>query len=595
MRFRSSPSPAGEVFAVTGVNTVSFGIAASPASKDGLLGFGVERVDLTTGLVHVMDGFKVFASVIPHPTPGEKVSTFDHPVQSFLWDDFTAEEDQQYTYRFHPVKGQPGNLDRTAAPLTITIRTEPLYTTGPHDVFFNRGVASSQYYTEEFGTAPIATLDPAKQSAALAWLTRHLQEALLRFIDDTPAGDQLLGCFYEFHHLPVLTAFSNAIDRGVDVRLIVDAKVNEYTDKDGVHHESFPRNVNKAAIAQAGIPDGPGGNVIYRQARASDIAHNKFIVRRVGGTQATEVWSGSTNVSLGGISGQTNVGHWIRDPATAASFAQYWQLLSGDPGGAVADSTAQKKQKNAAFESAVQALSEVPADLSTAPPGVTPIFSPRPDATALTSYAALLDSAHHHGAITLAFGISKPIKDALADNTAASPLVFMLLEKQDSPGKGATAFVRLRAANNVYEAWGSYLQDPVYQWAKETNAGALGLNEHVMYIHCKFMLVDPLGADPVIVTGSANFSIASITDNDENMVIVRGNQRAADIYFTEFNRLFNHYYFRSITEDLHRHHHTNDASLFLIEGADWQDKYAPGSFKSKRLGLYTTMSGTQTL
>jgi phosphatidylserine/phosphatidylglycerophosphate/cardiolipin synthase-like enzyme len=595
MRFLSGPSPAGEVFAVTGVNTVSFGIAASPASKDGLLGFGVERVDLTTGLVHVMDGFKVFASVIPHPTPGEKVSTFDHPVQSFVWDDFTAEEDQQYTYRFHPVKGQPGNLDRTAAPLTITIRTEPLYTAGPHDVFFNRGVASSQYYTEEFGTAPIATLDPAKQSAALAWLTRHLQEALLRFIDDTPAGDQLLGCFYEFHHPPVLTAFRNAIDRGVDVRLIVDAKVNEYTDKDGVHHESFPRNANKAAIAQAGIPDGPGGNVIYRQARASDIAHNKFIVRRVGGTQATEVWSGSTNVSLGGISGQTNVGHWIRDPATAASFAQYWQLLSDDPGGAAADSTAQKKQKNAAFESAVQALSDVPTDLSTAPPGVTPIFSPRPDATALTSYAALLDSAHHHGAITLAFGISKPIKDALADNTAASPLVFMLLEKQDAPGKGATAFVRLRAANNVYEAWGSYLHDPVYQWAKETNAGALGLNEHVMYIHCKFMLVDPLGADPVIVTGSANFSTASITDNDENMVIVRGNQRAADIYFTEFNRLFNHYYFRSITEDLRRHHHTNDASLFLIEGAGWQDKYAPGTFKSKRLGLYTTMSGTQTL
>ncbi len=32
------------------------------------------------------------------------------------------------------------------------------------------------------------------------------------------------------------------------------------------------------------------------------------------------------------------------------------------------------------------------------------------------------------------------------------------------------------------------------------------------------------------------------------MQFVRGNLRVADIYFTEFNRLFNHYYFRSVTE-----------------------------------------------
>ncbi len=67
-------------------------------------------------------------------------------------------------------------------------------------------------------------------------------------------------------------------------------------------------------------------------------------------------------------------------------------------------------------------------------------------------------------------------------------------------------------------------------------------------MHCKFLLHDPLGADPIVVTGSANFSEASTTGNDENMVIVRGDRRVADIYFTEFNRLFNHYYFRAVVE-----------------------------------------------
>jgi phosphatidylserine/phosphatidylglycerophosphate/cardiolipin synthase-like enzyme len=44
------------------------------------------------------------------------------------------------------------------------------------------------------------------------------------------------------------------------------------------------------------------------------------------------------------------------------------------------------------------------------------------------------------------------------------------------------------------------------------------------------MLVDPLCDDPLIITGSANFSDASTTKNDENMLVIRGDTRVADIY-----------------------------------------------------------------
>ena len=37
-----------------------------------------------------MRGFKVFHSIIPNPDKNTQVSTWDHPVQSFVWDDFTA-------------------------------------------------------------------------------------------------------------------------------------------------------------------------------------------------------------------------------------------------------------------------------------------------------------------------------------------------------------------------------------------------------------------------------------------------------------------------------------------------------------------------
>src|SRR5215207_1810322 len=64
--------------------------------------------------------------------------------------------------------------------------------------------------------------------------------ALLRFIRSAKPNDGLLCCFYEFRYAPVAEELKKAVDRGVDVRIIVDAKVNEYTDSKGNFHESLP-------------------------------------------------------------------------------------------------------------------------------------------------------------------------------------------------------------------------------------------------------------------------------------------------------------------------------------------------------------------
>ena len=58
------------------------------------------------------------------------------------------------------------------------------------------------------------------------------------------------------------------------------------------------------------------------------------------------------------------------------------------------------------------------------------------------------------------------------------------------------------------------------------------------------MLVDPLGDEPIVIAGSANFSEASTDQNDENMLIIKGNRRVADIYLGEFMRLYSHHAFR---------------------------------------------------
>lgn len=80
------------------------------------------------------------------------------------------------------------------------------------------------------------------------------------------------------------------------------------------------------------------------------------------------------------------------------------------------------------------------------------------------------------------------------------------------------------------------------------------------------------------------------------MLIIRGNRRVADIYFTEFNRLFFHCYYRSVVELTSRLRDKkprppNEAPQFLKETPqEWLGAYAPGKFKAKRVEMFTTMS-----
>jgi phosphatidylserine/phosphatidylglycerophosphate/cardiolipin synthase-like enzyme len=91
------------------------------------------------------------------------------------------------------------------------------------------------------------------------------------------------------------------------------------------------------------------------------------------------------------------------------------------------------------------------------------------------------------------------------------------------------------------------------------------------------MLVDPLGDDPMVIAGSANFSAPSTDQNDENMLIVRGNRRVAEIYLGEFMRLYSHHAFReSLTfQDA-------NATPKPLRTDDWWRNYFGGSSRSLR-------------
>jgi len=103
----------------------------------------------------------------------------------------------------------------------------------------------------------------------------------------------------------------------------------------------------------------------------------------------------------------------------------------------------------------------------------------------------------------------------------------------------------------------------------------------VFFIHTKFLLIDPLSDDPLVCSGSANFSPPSLMANDENMLLIRGDTRVADIYMTEFDRIFRHFYFRDIAAELSGK--DDEKSIFLDETDTWTDDYfTDGHVKNNR-------------
>ena len=65
------------------------------------------------------------------------------------------------------------------------------------------------------------------------------------------------------------------------------------------------------------------------------------------------------------------------------------------------------------------------------------------------------------------------------------------------------------------------------------------------------------------------------------MLRIRGDTRVADIYMTEFDRVFRHFYFRDIANELAA---TGDeaAAIFLDETDGWTDSYFRDSVKTNR-------------
>lgn len=551
-------------FFIAGTYVVLMGFDATDEARKGLLGFAVERVDKTETERYWLKGLRTFEATFKNPPQGILVSTQEHPVQDFVWSDFTAKPGHSYVYRVLPVYGQPKNLQYGPA-IEVEVETES-EKSAVHSVYFNRGVIASQAYAREFHNANPDDLTGPEQASAFQWLSRGLEEAMLAFIGQANAkGFGLRAAVYEFSYEPAIEAFGRAQQKCGDVQIVYDARVPSDAKKAKAAKERIAevkKLLKKYKIDSPGI-------ATPRTSNGNFIAHNKFIVLLEGG-KPQAVWTGSTNFTESGIFGQSNVGHTVRDANVAQAYLNYWMRLQGDP------DENEIRDSNEALDPSID---NYPPDS-----GATPIFSPRKSLDMLEWYAGAMKNRRQMMCFTAAFGINKVFLEVLKDKQDA--LNYLFLEKWGTSKKlGLAAQQEIEKGHPCNQiAVGNYLgHDALTDYLAERCLVETKnpISSFVFYTHGKYMLVDPLGDDPVVITGSANFSDASTKNNDENMLVIRGDERVADIYLGEFMRLWQHYRFRYIVNAIADENGGNAyAPNYLDPTPQWADPYfKPGSVK----------------
>jgi phosphatidylserine/phosphatidylglycerophosphate/cardiolipin synthase-like enzyme len=540
------------VQAIAGTRVVLLGMDLPEQDCPGLLGFALRREDHTEGEKYWLSGYKTFASVEPSPPPGMLYSTRQHPIQGFTWSDFSAKPEHDYTFEVFALRGAPG-APQEAEKVAVNIRTESEHGR-THHVHFNRGAAASQEYTRLFGDKRPDQVGPA----AFTWLSRGAAESIADFIGRAagPGWGLRVGA-YEFTDDKVLPALGAARDRGADVQVLYHAKNDEQ------------KIANEAAIQQFGL-----GNICHpRNAQGLTLSHNKTVVLTKDGV-AQAVLTGSTNFSVGGIYGHSNVVHICERNDVAAKYLWLWNELN-------------KNTPKSADAAVIAGKTPLPDDPLAEQ--ITPVFSPRDSLQALDWYAEQAKGANDALFMTFAFGMNPRFQDAYRTGTAK--LRYALMEAMSGPTKtkeqrlaNEAAIIKLRKMKANKFAIGSRLGKGAFNhWLVEQLSG---LNVNVRYLHTKYMLVDPLGPNPLVVSGSANFSQASTTNNDENMLIIRGNPRVADVYLGEFMRLYRHFAFR---DWLTQHPDADEVQVSHLDESDkWWKRYFGDSFESRQRSYFAS-------
>jgi len=530
-------------------------IAMNLDDPKGCLGFSIQRTDMGGADASQT---RWLPSMLHFPKDTKPDGTCEKaPIQKFLWGDYAVYPATAYRYKIVARGGTWDNLTELTS-VELDVQTEDP-SKQDRAVYFNRGAAASNAYTQKFGNVDPDKLPEPKRTEAYTWLSRGLEEALLAFLAQATGPEfGLRAAIYEFQKQDLLLGLRDASNRGADVQVVYHhrqkpTKPGESPDDTWSKNDDAIKTANIGAFCKKRAADPQGA-----------IMHDKFVVLLRNG-QPQAVWTGSTNWTDGGLYGQLNVGHAVYDPGVAGAYLKLWQGQQGHPPvqGLSQDPDHADSVKNAS------SLTPVPKAVGDIAQGITPVFSPQADLSMIELYAEICS-----GAKTLfvcaPFELHPDIRKELEANDGKA-LHYVLADKTGSLGKNQEVDVFRGSLGDVLSA-ATTLSSGLHDFQDRLLEGKEGFHHAGIHIHSKFILSNPFGDDPILVTGSANFSNNSTKINDSNSLIIRGSKEVADIYLTEFMRMFEHYLFRGKQADAKKKGQP-DHSINLSETDAWTAPY----------------------
>jgi len=512
-----------KVLAFSSQHSVTLVFDWAKSQTNNLLGFAVKKHNPDNTIVWI-EGLLPFEGTLNNP--GSLIPSNLAPLQKMYWADYIVRAGNQYMYEIIPVYKKAGSgfsyqLDFSKS-IQLPISTEADQVNMQHRVLFNRAVISSQAYARNFENE-----DPAKNEKALSWLARGLDKFLLDFLNDANANNKKVDI--AAYHMTQQAVIEAIIPFGNRARVSLCWKKEEDQEKNAVAADKLRYH----------------GVQVNEREQVSAISHNKFIVVKSKTGKAEKVLMGSANFTNGGISLQNNVYHIIDDKVLANLYLKTFDLLVNE------DNAGLRKQNK----------KWMPGGL----PGIQVNFSPhtKDDRIDLDEYVNLVNNAtssvffatFRTTDYALIQAITKPVNKkvytrGLVDNVYQQNEGEVLLYHEAYEKNPAVVAARNISASSNF-------------MTEERNRS--GFNP---LVHHKFILIDADTQNPIIITGSANYSKNSSEKNDENTLIIR-DKHVGRLYLSEFFRIYEHYRSRWFLE----RYGNQQAQLYLKKDNSWLNKY----------------------
>jgi len=288
---------------------------------------------------------------------------------------------------------------------------------------------------------------------------------------------------------------------------------------------------------------------INRMLKSKGLGHNKFVVLSTSSKPKT-VWTGSTNWSTTGLCTQVNNGILIEDADLATLYLQQWKRLR--------DSSPPKLDP-ANFPPELVNANDKPHTLKIGAAKVTVWFTRTSDGRDMDALREIIKGAKKsilflmftpgaQGLHTLAGqranekdmyvrGVVSTLGTSAEDNEKnVLDINLVSSEKNFKPDH-----YTVLQPQGLDVDFGSFI-------GEVTRRAFLSQIGHAI-VHSKVLVVDPLSDDPVVVTGSHNFSAPASQKNDENLLIIRGHKQLAIAYAVQVMSVYQHYRFRSYVRE----------------------------------------------